>query len=160
MANLTGKFEISLSQPLRLLLLHSRVGHYGQPRNTARASNKAPMELLQQHVAGFSICDWPADIQMLCYACSKELGSPVIWLEPGMPYADQVFCVGSKEKCAHNHSPYLQFLSPADKMTLSPRVGRGAGVLGARGAKKRRPWLGRGALQNFGGAEIPKKPFN
>ena len=78
----------------------------------------------------------------------------------GMPNADQIFCVGFKEKCAHNHSPYLQFLSPADKMTLSPRVGRGAGVLGARGAKKRRPWLGRGALQNFGGAEIPKKPFN
>ena len=29
------------------------------------------------------------------------------------------------------------------------RVGRGAGALGARGAKKRRPRLGRGALQNF-----------
>ena len=34
------------------------------------------------------------------------------------------------------------------------RVGRGAGALGARGAKKRRPRLGRGALQNIGGAEI------
>ena len=29
------------------------------------------------------------------------------------------------------------------------RVGRGAGALGARGTKKRRPRLGRGALQNF-----------
>ena len=35
----------------------------------------------------------------------------------------------------------------------SSRVGRGAGALGARGAKKRRPLLGRGALQNFGGAK-------
>ena len=34
------------------------------------------------------------------------------------------------------------------------RVGRGAGALGARGTKKRRPRLGRGALQNFRGAEI------
>ena len=34
------------------------------------------------------------------------------------------------------------------------RVGRGAEALGARCAKKRRPRLGRGALQNFGGAEI------
>ena len=38
--------------------------------------------------------------------------------------------------------------------SLGSRVGRGAGVLGAWGAKKRRPLLGRGALQNFGGAEI------
>ena len=34
------------------------------------------------------------------------------------------------------------------------RVGRGAGALWARGAKKQRPWLGRGALQNFGGARF------
>ena len=33
-------------------------------------------------------------------------------------------------------------------------VGRGAGTLGALGAKKRRPLLGRWALQNLGGAEI------
>ena len=32
-----------------------------------------------------------------------------------------------------------------------------AGALGARGAKKRRPLLGRGALQNFGGAEIQSR---
>ena len=31
------------------------------------------------------------------------------------------------------------------------RVGRGAGALGARGAKKERPWLGRGELQKFRG---------
>ena len=40
---------------------------------------------------------------------------------------------------------------------LAPRVGRGAGALGARGAKKRRPRQGRGALQNFGGAEIQNR---
>ena len=34
------------------------------------------------------------------------------------------------------------------------RVGRGAGALRARGAKKLRPLLGRGGLQNVGGAEI------
>ena len=39
------------------------------------------------------------------------------------------------------------------------RVGRGAGALGARGAKKHRPRLGRGALQNFGGAEFQNQPF-
>ena len=39
------------------------------------------------------------------------------------------------------------------------RVGRGAGALGARGAKKRRPRLGRGALQNFGGADFQNRPF-
>ena len=38
------------------------------------------------------------------------------------------------------------------------RVCRGAGALGARGAKMRRPLLGRGALQNFGGAEIQNAP--
>ena len=40
------------------------------------------------------------------------------------------------------------------------RVGRGAGALGARGAKKRRPRLGRGALQNFGGADIQNRQGN
>ena len=40
----------------------------------------------------------------------------------------------------------------------SPRVGRGAGALGARGAKKRRPRVGRGALRNFGGAESRNHP--
>ena len=38
----------------------------------------------------------------------------------GMPNADQIFCVGFKEKCAHNHSPYLQFLSPADEIDAIP----------------------------------------
>ena len=50
----------------------------------ARASCKAPMELLQQQVAGSPFCDWPADIQTskLCFVCSKDLGSPEIWPEP------------------------------------------------------------------------------
>ena len=38
------------------------------------------------------------------------------------------------------------------------RVGRGAGALWVRGAKKRRPRLGRGALQNLGSAEIQNTP--
>ena len=37
------------------------------------------------------------------------------------------------------------------------RVGRGAGALGARGAEKRRPLLGRGALQTVGCAEIQNR---
>ena len=40
--------------------------------------------------------------------------------------------------------------------TLNARVGRGAGTLGALGAKKR-PWA-LGALQNFGGAKFAKPP--
>ena len=39
--------------------------------------------------------------------------------------------------------------------TRPSRVGRGAGALVRQ--KKRRPWLGRGALQNFGGAEIQNR---
>ena len=42
---------------------------------------------------------------------------------------------------------------------MEGRVGRGAGALGARGAKRRRPRLERGALQNFGGAEIQNLHF-
>ena len=40
----------------------------------ARASCKAPMELLQQQVAGSPFCDWQADIQTgkLCYQYSRE----------------------------------------------------------------------------------------
>ena len=40
------------------------------------------------------------------------------------------------------------------------RVGRGAGALGARGAKKWRPRLWRGALQNFGGTENQNSILN
>ena len=52
--------------------------------------------------------------------------------------------------------------APADARWEGPvvRVGRGAGALGARGAKKRRPRLGRGALQNIGGADIQNQQGN
>ena len=46
--------------------------------------------------------------------------------------------------------PVLQRPGP-----LAMRVGRGAWALGELGAKKQRPGLGRGALQNSGGAKFP-----
>ena len=54
--------------------------------------------------------------------------------------------------CLSNPSPLTDPIPSA-----AARVGRGAGALGARGAKKRRPRLGRGALQNFGGADIQNR---
>ena len=63
----------------------------------------------------------------------------------------------------HRHSASRTPASPASAIlirfatnAIGPgigRVGGGAGALGARGAKKLRPQLGRGALQNFGGAD-------
>ena len=45
------------------------------------------------------------------------------------------------------------------KASAANRVGRGAGELGGRGAKKQRPWLGRRVLQNFWGTELPKPNY-
>ena len=46
--------------------------------------------------------------------------------------------------------------SRLDQVAPLDGVGRGAGALGARGAKNQRHGLERGALQNFGGAKTCK----
>ena len=90
---------------------------------------------------------------------SFPLSTLLFWVEFGclMNSASlSTFCGRkvSADRRQSRYSPGSANAATHDAAIAIARVGRGAGALGARGAKKRHPRLGRGALQKFGGAEI------